>query len=52
MFVKLTSIKPKRAEGWETLKIYQNVEQFVILSRLKNALNTLDHVILYMIVVL
>ena len=40
--------------GWASgkLRIYQNTKRLVTVSRLKNTLNTVDHVIWYVIVVL
>ena len=44
VFVKLTSVKWKRMGGWKTFNIYQNTGRLVTVSRVKNALDTVDYV--------
>lgn len=48
----LISVNQKQADMWDIFKVCQNTEQLVTIRRLKNALSTVDHVILYLIVVL
>ena len=45
VFAKLTSVKWKQASGWGVFKLYQNTKRLVTVSRLKSALNTVDHMI-------
>ena len=48
----LISVNQKQADMLDIFKVCQNTEQLVTIRRLKNALSTVDHVILYLIVVL